>query len=766
MRRQWFSALFILLLTPFASAVLIGACPATIASSSTLSGNITSSGTCVTVDADNIELDCLGFSITGDGTGDGITAENHTNVTIKNCVVESFLNNIELVNISNSLVFNNTARNASSIGIIVTSLGENNTVANNTASVSTLYGFNFFATANNTVVNNTAHSNTVGFAFSGGGEENDTIANNIAYNNSADGFVFSIKFLLFENNLAYDNTIHGFYLTATENSVLRNNTAYNNSGSGFFMEAGKNNMITNGTYHNNENGFFLSKGGAENNTISNSIAYDNTDTGFKVSPFKGIVTNTVLTNNTAYNNTLGFVVSITPFVSSKANHYTTLANNTAYNNTDGYTVATFLTDNAVLNNNTAENNTGISYSVSATALHNLSNNIAYNSTNGYFLDSVSSIILENNTANDTIENSYFLSSSSTNTLTNNTANNTGTAFNLTSSDTNTLSNNTADNASVDFSLEASPSNTFLNNTGLDGFLLGIQLYFSSDTNTFGGNSIFGTTALSIRTSIDNVFTDTTFSTNSTWFFTGLKGIDTNLTNTLFNGTFGSIRIIPTVTIPILTNASLDNLNVSFNNSFLNSTNLSFLNTTAQITLLGLSFTNPSPLADFADDGIFASCSLLQCIEVSYAGGRYVFNVTSFTSYAAAETAVPGPGGGSGGGGGSGPIICPFYCREEKYKNLLICTRYACTVLHEQKTPPGAGANAPATETRSTESTPQQHQEAPYRPPTQRALPIAPDVQPTLRAGSGNTLGIIFVLMLIILIFLGIWRQLQKKHSPH
>jgi len=50
-------------------------CGSTLASNTVLSGNLVSSGTCFTIGADNIVLDCNGFSITGNEAGYGITSK-------------------------------------------------------------------------------------------------------------------------------------------------------------------------------------------------------------------------------------------------------------------------------------------------------------------------------------------------------------------------------------------------------------------------------------------------------------------------------------------------------------------------------------------------------------------------------------------------------------------------------------------------------------------------------------------------------------------
>jgi hypothetical protein len=63
-----------------------------------LQNNITASGTCFNIRANNITIDCQGHSITGSGAGYGInatTATNGYNITIKNCFISNFAVDID-----------------------------------------------------------------------------------------------------------------------------------------------------------------------------------------------------------------------------------------------------------------------------------------------------------------------------------------------------------------------------------------------------------------------------------------------------------------------------------------------------------------------------------------------------------------------------------------------------------------------------------------------------------------------------------------------
>lgn len=72
---------------------LTGSTCGTITTSTTLNNDISASGTCFTVGANDIFLDFNGFTVTGDGTGNGIYNNGYSNFTIHN--YSSSINNFE-----------------------------------------------------------------------------------------------------------------------------------------------------------------------------------------------------------------------------------------------------------------------------------------------------------------------------------------------------------------------------------------------------------------------------------------------------------------------------------------------------------------------------------------------------------------------------------------------------------------------------------------------------------------------------------------------
>ncbi|MBI4145115.1 right-handed parallel beta-helix repeat-containing protein [Candidatus Woesearchaeota archaeon] len=186
------------------------------------------------------------------------------------------------------------------------------------------------------------------------------------------------------------------------------------------------------------------------------------------------------------------------------------------------------------------------------------------------------------------------------------------------------------------SLVSISNSNITNLTGSSRTRAGTSLAGSSNNiinGTFASNA---SAALNVTSGSSNAFNTTQLFTNATWINTGASTSNT-LANTTFTDRNGSIRIVPTVTIPASVIVDLPKLNISFNKAHINATNLTFLNTSATITLRNITFLDAKPLVDFEDDGTFVDCPADVCSEVSQNGDNmYVFNVSHFTTFASKE----------------------------------------------------------------------------------------------------------------------------------
>jgi hypothetical protein len=87
-----------------------------------LNNSFSASGTCLNVKANNVTLDCAGFSITGDGIGfdDGISfSGDYNDVTIKNCNISNFYNGIYTAQSTSGFYITNSYISASTEGVLL-----------------------------------------------------------------------------------------------------------------------------------------------------------------------------------------------------------------------------------------------------------------------------------------------------------------------------------------------------------------------------------------------------------------------------------------------------------------------------------------------------------------------------------------------------------------------------------------------------------------------------------------------------------------------
>jgi uncharacterized repeat protein (TIGR01451 family) len=133
------------------------------------------------------------------------------------------------------------------------------------------------------------------------------------------------------------------------------------------------------------------------------------------------------------------------------------------------------------------------------------------------------------------------------------------------------------------------------------------------------------------------FNDTEITTEQNWIYDlhGLGLSPLNTTHDFNNLTFrdsatGKLQITGRVIINETTNISSKHVIVGFNSTFVNSTNLSMLNQSANLTFEGIQLVDAILRKDIEDDGTGITCT--DCTELSEIGQQYVVNVTSFTTY--------------------------------------------------------------------------------------------------------------------------------------
>jgi len=140
----------------------------------------------IVIGADNVILDCKGFSVIGTGSGNGISLSSRTGVTVKNCTVMDFNVGIRFLNSDNNTLEKNTA-NDNSRGIRFLN-SDNNTLEKNTANGNSNNGIDIRNSDENTLEKNTVENN-VRDGFLVNSVSND---NTFTKNNSNDNGGFGI----------------------------------------------------------------------------------------------------------------------------------------------------------------------------------------------------------------------------------------------------------------------------------------------------------------------------------------------------------------------------------------------------------------------------------------------------------------------------------------------------------------------------------------------------------------------------------------------
>ncbi|MEM7815482.1 MAG: NosD domain-containing protein, partial [Candidatus Aenigmatarchaeota archaeon] len=205
------------------------------------------SGTCMNVSADNVTLDCQGYTISGDKS---------VNPRAINATADYFvIRNCKLYNFSNAIV------TYGRYGLV-----ENVTAAANFAGISVNKG------ANVTIAQSNISLNTHGLSISA---DNCTVSNTVINNNELEGVIVYTNFNRFINNTAsFGRT--GFYLYASSGNIFENNTANSNYWHGFdvFFYSNSSTFINN-TAQNNSIWDFRALYNSTGNVVVNLTSWQN-----------------------------------------------------------------------------------------------------------------------------------------------------------------------------------------------------------------------------------------------------------------------------------------------------------------------------------------------------------------------------------------------------------------------------------------------------------------------------------------------------------
>jgi parallel beta-helix repeat protein len=416
-----------------------------------LNQSVNSSGTCFSINASNITLDCNGFLINysqgGLGYGVDIPSGNNS-ITVMNCNITEGTSTISsygirILSSSNDTIFNNTITTFGEwgFGIFLNLSSSLNIISNNLINTSQnmdSHGIYLYLSSNNTVSNNIIVTN-----YNGGyGISLESASNNAIINNSI---------------ATYDSAGRGIYLKS--NSI--------------FNAISKNNITTSGL---NAHGIYL-KSNSIFNAISNNTIMTSGTTGYGI--YSESVSNNTFSGNTiTTNGNSAHSVYLKP--SSNTNIF---SNNTIIASGDSsygiYLVSSSsntFSKNAIATS--GNSGFGVFLSVNSDS-NNLSNNMittsgSYTGLFGIYLDSSSNNNLSSNmvvTSNADSWGIVLASGANSNIISNNTIMTSGTTgygfFIVASANSNAMSNNmitTFGTAGRGIYLKTSDSNTFSNGT--------------------------------------------------------------------------------------------------------------------------------------------------------------------------------------------------------------------------------------------------------------------------------------------------------------
>lgn len=419
-------------------------------------------------------------------------------------------------------------------------------------------------------------------------------------------------FIQNKNNITIKNCIINNFeinieITNTTASKYINNTILNATRHSVREIQSKNNIHTNSTYNNQLNGTYYLEN-TNNTNVTNTRIQSTSDAIYSAPLSSGNQFINISVNSTGR----GIVLN-----NSNSETIADSQINTTTNH--GILIAS---PNIIINNTRVTTSTGTGIEVRGNNTIINRTTISTTTANGILTNGASDLKIDNTNVNVTSGNAIGMVLTQTTNITNS-----------------NLFASTNGNGILFFAINTTRvSNSNLTTSsgfGLNSFA-GIE---STIVNTnIRSNLGFG---ISLdATSVNNNFINVVMETNNTWIRTTSASTNNTFTNTTYLTPHGSIRITPSIPIPINTTINTNNLNITFNKTFLNDTNLTFLNVSSQITLHGLNFTQAFPAIDRTDNGSFVLCSAPICINQSYNGSTFIFNVTGHSSYAAIGNSPP------------------------------------------------------------------------------------------------------------------------------
>ena len=315
---------------------------------------------CITVDADDITIDCSGHSITGDHTPGtlAIVAQSVENLKIVNCTISNYTYGVVLNSTSHSSMENISIENTEH-GFHIEGGSSYNAFTNNNVHDQVRCAFTLYNSTHNLFEHNVV-TNASSAMYMYPGSDYNTILSNDLYENSDSGIylngssynliennvIYSSKYAYnihygsdynnLTNNLAYNTSDAGFEITYSMHNRFVDNIARNNALRGFWTVFSSYNVFINNTAHGNDLAGFSLSVLSSYNILERNRAYNNTDVGFRIVYNS---THNNLTDNEAYENDLNgiWIYSTADYNLFQGNqvhdngHYGVISNQSAFN---------------------------------------------------------------------------------------------------------------------------------------------------------------------------------------------------------------------------------------------------------------------------------------------------------------------------------------------------------------------------------------------------------------------------------------------------
>jgi hypothetical protein len=228
------SLLFIALFAGLAGAVDLGQCLtlATEGAYYTLNQSVSSDATCFTISAENITLDCAGYTVnySAVSTGYGVYT-NQFNTTVKNCNVnqtslqaDSFA--VYYSSASNGTAYNNTITTLGwgGVGIYLNSNSNYNNASNNSITTEGTYGYGLYIRSS--FFNNASNNNATTAGENGRGLYFRDAGNNSATNSVINSAIAPDVYVMGENN--YTNNLTNCTFDKSDTEFFTDTTDYVN----------------------------------------------------------------------------------------------------------------------------------------------------------------------------------------------------------------------------------------------------------------------------------------------------------------------------------------------------------------------------------------------------------------------------------------------------------------------------------------------------------------------------------------------------------